>query len=287
MYGAELRLKDALYHNARLLVRSRYLWLVNAVAEKPFLELLVSTSKLHPELHELRYKLPPGADLRVGSLDDVYAILQLSESDNAIKLFLEQYAEKIGVSNIIQSLANMHPLLMLHSLAQGCPSPDTVCILEPSIEVDSHETLAQLRKKRLLPYRLFDLLLAQPQTRHLYFIELKYSKSGKRSLPAGTLLAYIASFLEKLVSTEQLIGSTLKRSGYSHHYSLIVILQSGQTVDESVRKHAERIAENISALTSTAVRIEFARYTEIVNKAQRELKKSNETANLLKQREDV
>lgn len=268
MYSIETLFSRTHYHCSNILARFKHVWLMR-VLEKSFLQDLVTVSKKTILLHELRYTLKPGMDIEVQSIDDVHRLLGIGGVDEPTRKLIKRYISLVGRSNIVQSLSARHPLLLLYSITEGCLYKNRKCVIEPSIQVSDHEKNRELERRRLLPYRLFDLLVAKDQ--ELGFIEVKYSRYGKKQIPHGTILAYLASFLEKLVSTETLIGDTLRRGGYKHSYRLVVIVAPGTLVDNSVRRHVETITRSISTLAGVDVKASILAYKDIVEHADQEL----------------
>ena len=109
---------------------------------------------------------------------------------------------------------------------------------------------------------------------YLELIEMKYSRHGKKKLPQGTLLAYLASFLEKLASTETLIGGVLRAGGYEYSYRLVIVIAPGTEVADSLRKHLNVITRSVEALARVSIAATILKYNEVVDGALKELQKS-------------
>ena len=271
MYSLELLFSRTHYFCSSLLARFKHYWL-SRVIQKDFLEELAITSKKNLVLHELRYRLHPGTDIEIRSINDIYNLLGVNNIREPTRTLINKYISLVGRSNIVQSLIARHPLLLLYSIAVGCLQEAKSCVIEPSMQVKDHERNRWLEKERLLPYRLFDLLVAEGD--YLELVEMKYSRHGKKELPQGTLLAYLASFLEKLASTETLIGNVLRAGGYERNYKLVIIVAPGTRIADSLRKHLAVIMRSVEALIGASIAATILEYNEVVDKALKELQKS-------------
>ncbi len=271
MYSLELLFSRTHYFCSSLLARFKHYWL-SRVIQKDFLRELATTSEKDLVLHELRYRLYPGTNIEIRNINDIYNLLGVNDIGEPTRTLIDKYISLIGRSNIVQSLIARHPLLLLYSIAAGCLQEGKNCVIEPSMQVENHEKNRWLEKERLLPYRLFDLLVAEDD--YLELIEMKYSRHGKKKLPQGTLLAYLASFLEKLASTETLIGGVLRAGGYEYSYRLVIVIAPGTEVADSLRKHLNVITRSVEALARVSIAATILKYNEVVDGALKELQKS-------------
>ena len=80
---------------------------------------------------------------------------------DAPRELLDAIVDSLGYANTIQFLANRHTLHLLYGAYAGCHEQGTNCILEPRFELENHDKSKELEAKSLLPYRLFDLLVAR------------------------------------------------------------------------------------------------------------------------------
>ena len=269
MYTAELLLSNTHYHCSRLLARSQHVWLLRLLERDRLGYLLRSAAEAY-RLLDLREELRALGNIRVKSINDFLSAVQAERLGPQLSTILRVVAEGLGYYNAVQFLADKHALLFLYGAYAGCHTRERVCVLEPRFEVEDHELNHRLERRRLLPYRLFDLLIAENHT--LKLIELKYilssEKNPRGNVPGGTLLAHIASFAEKLVSTLQLLDKPLQEAGYRTEYHFVLVLGPGRHVGNELWRHVEKLGELLEALSGTVIELHNTRYTDIASRAE-------------------
>ncbi|WP_048191332.1 hypothetical protein [Pyrolobus fumarii] len=267
MYVAELVLEGTHYYCSRLLARAQHEWLLRLVRGGGLRSLLDAAEKAY-KLLDLREELRGLGDIRVSSAKDLFARICIEDDD--VRRLVASVASAVGYSNIVQFLADRHTLLILYGAAVGCHEPSVYCVLEPRFEVENHDLSKELEGKSLLPYRLFDLLVVEGN--RLRLIEVKYilsrEKNPRGTVPGGTMLAHLASFVEKLVSTAQLLHEPLRTAGYTVEYHFVAILGPGREIKKSVWKHIEKITGALESLIEAPVEPHNTLYIDIAREVQ-------------------
>ena len=261
MYVLELVLGRTHYHCSKILIRFRHRWLERALRPELVRELLESAIR-SSRIVEMQRGLRPGEDIELRSPRDVEENLARFNLDKNEKALLTKYFKAVGWYNALQSVISNHILTIVYGASVGCLKEDVLCVVEPRIEVSDHRTSVELERKGMLPYRLFDLAVVEHSI--IKFVELKYSKPDRASLPGGTVLAYLASFMEKVASTHIHIGEALREAGYSYSYELVVITSPHVIVHESIMSHLDRIAESLTELLGTSITIRVTSYNALV-----------------------
>ena len=267
MYTAELLLSNTHYHCSRLLARSQHVWLLRLLKDDGLCYLQRSAMEAY-RLLDLREELRALGNVRLRSVDDFLGAVRAERLGPRLSAVLRVVVESLGYYNAVQFLANKHALLFLYGAYAGCHARNRICVLEPRFEVEDHELNHTLERQRLLPYRLFDLLIAEDHA--LKLIELKYvlssEKNQQRNVPGGTLLAHIASFAEKLVSTLQLLDKPLREAGYRVEYHFVLVPGPGRQVDSGgIWRHVERLGELLEALSGATIAMHNTYYLDIAS----------------------
>ena len=265
MYAAELVFSNTHYHCSQLLVRTQHEWLLRLVRDSRLRPLLEGANTVYKML-DLSEDVRGLGDIHINSLDDL--LTHMHVRDSTVMHLVSSAALAVGYPNIVQFLANRHAILILYGAAMGCHEPNVYCILEPRFEVRDHERNRELEKERLLPYRLFDLLVVEDDKIHLIEVKylLSYEKNPRRRIPGGTMLAHLASFIEKLVSTAQLLHEPLSQASYTVKYHFAVIPGPGREIEERIWRHIERIVNALESLIGAPVEPRNAPYHDVAER---------------------
>ncbi len=142
----------------------------------------------------------------------------------------------------------MHPLLVAISLAMDCFNQKNVCIIEPVFEVQDHSILEELRRRRDLSYRNFDLLVFDRESRKLKFVEMKIIVTDNL---AHSLLSHLASFLEKVADHVFKVFGLLRSAGYE------VVLVRHRSLPPSLFRKLEQVLKSIEEMNANLFHIEL------------------------------
>lgn len=256
MYTNVVIFRDIVIGDANLLMTCRNVHFLKRVlrGDTNKISNLVEIARNFPLAYFFSFDYFSGRSVSVRNFEEYKRLVEdvSRSSDNIVNSFVTSNLWKISYDiferDVISALSQGFLILLLYSLYLGChDSENILCVTEPVFVPSTHSSdISSIR-----PFRRFDLGIVDLDNGTIRLIELKSTRTGSE----GSILAHLASFIEKLVDHYTKIHRALI-SRFKIEYEL-VYLSPDISVPEVIKNAVVKILNTLGEVIQSRIHSKF------------------------------